>query len=139
MNLSRAEILTKFNTWLIAWNEHDLDGVMEFIHEDIIFENWDDSIISGKNSLQKSWSIWYRNHGNFKFIPEDIFIDEADQKMTFTWKLEWTSLEKNYFGKHEKRRGVDILYIKEGKIYKKNTYSKTSLEIDSVSVRMCAV
>ena len=139
MNLSRAEILQQFNTWLIAWNEHDLDRVMEFIHEDIIFENWDDSIISGKIPLKRSWSTWFRNHGNFKFIFEDILIDEAEQKMTFTWKLQWPSLEKNYFGKQEKRRGVDILYLKEGKIYKKNTYSKTTLEIDSVPVHMFAV
>jgi ketosteroid isomerase-like protein len=26
--------------WQDAWDCHDLDGVMELFHEDILFENW---------------------------------------------------------------------------------------------------
>ena len=131
MNLSRSEILRKFSTWLIAWNEHDLDGVMEFIHEEIVFENWNGVVISGKNALQKAWLPWFIHNGNFKFITEDIFYDELEQKMTFLWRLEWPSLEKNFKGKDEIRRGVDILYFWDGKIIKKYTYSKTKIQIDS--------
>ena len=65
-----------------------------------------------------------------------FLIDEAEQKMTFTWELEWPSFEKNYAGKPEKRRGVDILYLKEGKIYKKNTYSKTIIEIEGKKISL---
>lgn len=138
MNLSRVEMQRHFDHWLIAWNNHDIDGVLEFIHDEIVFENWDDRIISGKATLGKSWGLWFMHHGNFKFIPEDVFMDEANQKIVFAWQLEWPSLEKNYAGKHEKRRGVDVLYLKEGKIFRKNTYSKTSIEIDSLSVTMHA-
>ena len=138
MNLSRVEMQWHFDQWLVAWNEHNIEGVMKFIHDDIVFDNWNGWIISGKIALEKSWKAWFMHHGNFKFIQEDILIDEAEQKMTFTWLLEWPSFEKNYIGKPEKRRGVDILYLKEGKIYKKNTYSKTVIEIDSKQITMFA-
>jgi ketosteroid isomerase-like protein len=138
MNLSRADILSRFHVWLMAWNEYDLDGVMEFMHEDIVFENWDGSIISGKQSLARSWALWFR-HRDFQFIQEDLFIDEEAQKIAFTWHLEWPSPEKKYSGKKEIRRGVDILHLLEGKIDKKNTYSKNTLSIDLVPVRLCTV
>jgi hypothetical protein len=44
--------------------------------------------------------------------------------------LEWPSFEKGYEGKSEKRRGVDVLHFEDGKIIKKLTYSKTTIEID---------
>src|SRR6185312_3084533 len=138
MNQSRIEMQRHFDQWLIAWNNHDIDGVMEFIHDEIVFENWDGRVISGKTNLKKSWGLWFMHHGNFKFILEDSFIDDVNQKMVFTWQLEWLSLEKKYIGKREKRRGVDILYLKDGKIVRKNTYSKTTIEIDSLLVMMHA-
>lgn len=138
MNLSRSEILDHFDIWLAAWNEHDLERVMEFMHDDVLFENWNGAIVSGKNSLQKSWTPWFINHGNFKFIKEDIFFDEQEQKMIFQWRLEWPSVEKKFKGKHEVRRGVDILHFLGGKIYKKYTYSKTRIQIDSVLVDIYA-
>ena len=139
MRLSRSEIGEQFNKWLGAWNEHDLEGVMEFMHEEIIFNSWNGSSVCGKVMLKKSWQRWFDNHGNFKFILEDLFIDETEQKMMFSWELEWPSPEKNYSGKREKRKGVDILCLKDGKIHIKNTYSKTTLEIDSVKVSMYAL
>jgi hypothetical protein len=111
---------------------------MEFMHTDIVFDNWNGRKISGEQNLEKAWKAWFMRHGNFKFIKEDFFIDEANQKMTFTWQLEWPSIEKNYAGQLEIRRGVDILYLKEGKIIRKDTYSKTTIEIDSLPVTMYA-
>ena len=139
MHLSSVEIENHFNNWIIAWNNHDIEGVLSFMHEDIIFENWNGSIISSKNNLRKVWTPWFLHHGNFKFILEDYFIDEAEQKMTFAWQLDWPSLERNYTGKKESRNGVDIMQLKEGKIFKKNTYSKTILLIDDKKVQLNSV
>ena len=49
------------------------------------------------------------------------------------------TLEKNYVGRSEKRRGVDILYLNGDKIFRKNTYSKTTIEVDSRWVTMQAI
>jgi len=139
MKLSGIEIRNQFNTWLIAWNDHDLNGVMDFMHDDIIFNSWSGAIISGKTALTKSWERWFSDHQNFKFTLEDLIIDENEQKMSFSWELDWPSFEKKYSGKREKRKGVDVLLLKEGKVYKKNTYSKTTLQIDSLKVRLQAL
>ncbi|SRR6185312_6466512 len=138
MRLSRSEILKHFDAWLKSWNEHDLEGVMQLMHEDVFFENWSGSSVSGKALLKNAWQRWFENHGNFRFSTEDLFIDELEQKIAFSWNLEWPSLEKNYLGQIEIRRGMDILHLENGKIRKKITYSKTVLQIHNQSITLIA-
>ena len=138
MTLSKDEILSKINRWLIAWDHYDLDGVMELMHEEVVFENWDGTTFNGKKALRRAWVPWFINHGNFKFISEDIFIDEQEQKLLFRWYLKWPSLEKNFKGNHEIRRGVDVIHFLDGKIFLKLSYSKTKIQIDSKSINLQA-
>ena len=138
MQLLRSEILKRFDSWLLSWNQHDLEGVMDFMHENIFFENWNVSTVLGKDVLKKSWERWFENHGNFKFSTEDLFIDETQQKIAFSWKLEWPSLEKNHLGQPEIRRGIDILHLENGKIKTKITYSKTLLQINDHLITLIA-
>jgi len=134
MNLSKAEIVLLFNEWLIAWNDHNLEGVMKLFDENIVFENWTGTKIVGKNLLKKSWTSWFLNHGNFKFIKEDLFFDEDEQKMLFMWRLEWPSLFISYKGKREMRRGVDVLHFSDGRLIHKLTYSKTTIQIEGFAI-----
>lgn len=138
LRLSKDEIIAKIRDWLIAWDEYDLDRVMEIMHDEVVFENWTGATICGKNRLRKSWTPWFRNHGNFKFTEEDLFVDENEQKVLFQWTLEWPSLEKDYMGEKEIRRGIDVINFLDGKIYRKYSYSKTSIQIDSHPVRLSA-
>ncbi len=139
MGLSKTEMFQQFNRWLTAWNKHDLAGVMDFLHEDILFENWDGKAITGKESIRRSWMPWFMHHGNFKFIQEGLFFDEQQQLMTFQWKLEWPSIEKKFKDQPEIRRGVDIMQLKDGKIIRKITYSKTAIQIGTAIVEMQAL
>ncbi len=136
MKLTRDEIEIFWNKWNEAWDNHNLDKVMEFFHEDIYFDNWTGGNTTGKSELKDAWKQWFSNHGNFKFIQKEIFIDEHDQKLLYRWLFEWPSFEKGYEGKLEKRRGVDVIHFKEGKIIKKLTYSKTTLEIEGEFVKL---
>ena len=112
MTLSKNEISDLWEAWEIAWDNHDLDSVMKFFHNDIYFENWTGGYVRGKKNLKKGWYDWFLNHGNFNFIREEIFIDEENQKLLYRWLLKWPSIEKGYEGKQEKRRGVDIIHFK---------------------------
>ena len=134
MNLTKAEIIILFKEWLTEWNNHNLEAVMRLLHEDIIFENWTGTIIEGKDLLKKSWTPWFLNHWNFKFIEEDLFFDEIEQKMLFMWRLEWPSQSRQYKGKQEIRQGVDVLYFQNGEIFRKYTYSKTTIKIDGLLI-----
>lgn len=138
MRLSRSEILSKFDCWLNAWNTHDLEGVLEFMHDNVLFENWNGISIAGKGNLRTVWFRWFENHGNFKFSTEDIFIDQSEQYITFCWRLEWPSPEKQYSNAPEVRRGVDVMHLEEGKIISKITYCKTLLRINNRPVMLQA-
>jgi len=130
MKLTRNEIESALKRWNQAWDQHDLIGVMELFHADVQFDNWTGGVVRGKDALQKAWGPWFANHGGFRFIEEETFIDEKEQKVLYRWLLEWPSFEKGQAGKPEKRRGVDVIHFKDGKIINKLTYSKTTLEID---------
>jgi ketosteroid isomerase-like protein len=134
MKLSREQIVTALEGWNHAWENHDLDGVMKLYHDDIYFENWTGGHVKGKETLRKAWTPWFTNHSGFRFIGEDTFIDEQGQKILYRWQFEGLSFEKGYEGKLEKRRGVDVIHLQDGKIIQKLTYSKTTLEIDGKRV-----
>jgi hypothetical protein len=124
--------------WLVAWNSHDLEGVLSLLHDEIEFENWTGVSIRGKNQLRKEWRSWFLFHGNFRFQEEDIFFDREKQKLLLQWNLEWPSAELKYKGKIEVRRGVDVIHFMDGKILKKYSYSKTTLKIGGCMVSLSA-
>lgn len=130
MKLDKENIRLVLEQWNEAWNRHDLETVMQLFHDDILFENWTGAKVKGKAALAKAWQHWFENHGDFRFIEEDTFIDAEAQKVLFRWTLEWPSIEPGHEGKPEIRRGVDLLYFQDGKIIEKLTYSKTSIEIE---------
>ena len=130
MTFSREEIIEVMKEWNLAWKNHDLEGVMKLFHEDVFFENWTSGKAVGKEALRAAWTPWFADHGGFQFTEEDLFVDEKDQKVLYRWQLDWPSTEKGHEGKLEKRRGLDVIHFQEGKIIKKLTYSKTTVEIE---------
>jgi len=128
--LSKDQITEALNRWNRAWEEHDLEEVMELFHDEIRFENWTGGTVEGKEALRQAWAPWFANHGGFRFTGEDTFVDEEAQKVLYRWRLDWPSLEKGFEGRPETRRGVDVMAFKDGKIIEKLTYSKTTVEID---------
>jgi hypothetical protein len=132
MKLSTQEIETVLKGWNKAWDNYDLDLVASFFHTDIYFENWTGGYVCGKENLKKSWEPWFETHGNFKFVESETFIDEHQQKALYSWILKWPSFEKGFEGKPEIRKGVDIIHFKDGKIFKKLSFSKTTLEIEGI-------
>ena len=139
MVLKREEIISTMVEWEKHWNEHDIYGVMDLFHEEVVFEHWHGGRVQGKLNLFQSWAPWFNNHGGFRFTTEDLFADEKVQKVLYRWRLEWPSLEKGFEGKPEKRRGVDVIQFQDGKIIQKLTYSKTTVEINDAKIRFSPV
>ena len=130
MKLSQKEIKALLKDWNLAWKKYDLDKVMAIFHDDIFFENWTGAYVKGIKALRKAWEPWFNNHGNFRFLEEETFIDELHQKALYRWILEWPSTEPGFEDRPEIRKGVDVIHFKDGKIINKLTYSKTTIEID---------
>ncbi len=139
MRLSRDEMKRALAEWNSAWDNHDLEGVLKLFHDEILFENWTGGKAEGKEALRKAWAPWFANHKGFRFTEEETFIDEKEQKALFRWNLDWPSPEKGYEGRRERRRGVDVLHFQDGKIIKKLTYSKTTIEIDGKRIPLGVV
>ncbi|MAF34028.1 MAG: nuclear transport factor 2 family protein [Desulfobacterales bacterium] len=137
MKLSREEIIKSMTEWEEAWNNHDIDGVMSLFHKNIFFQHWHGAKVHGYDALHQAWAPWFKNNGGFRFTTEDLFVDEVEQKVLYRWYFDWPSMEKGYEGKPERRRGVDVICFKDGKIIEKLTYSKTTLEIDGKRVKLC--
>lgn len=138
MKLSKEEIRDTLEAWYNSWNNHDMDEIMKLFHDEILFENWTGGEARGKEALRKAWTPWFTNHGGFRFTEEETFIDEKEQKVLYRWVLDWPSMEKGYEGKSEKRRGVDVIHFKDGKIIKKLTYSKTTIDISGEKIKLVA-
>jgi hypothetical protein len=136
MNLKKKEIKALLEQWNHAWENYDFDKVMALYHDDIYFENWTGAYVKGIQALRKSWKPWFDNHGNFKFMEEETFIDEDLQKALYRWVLKWPSMESGFKGKPETRKGVDVIHFKDGKIIKKLTYSQTTIEIDDKRISL---
>jgi len=138
MKLSKQEIREAMAKNGLAWDKHDIEGVLELYHDDVYFENWTGGYTKSKETLCRAWASWFGG-ADFKFTRDDLFIDEDDQKVTVTWELEWPSTERNYEGKPEKRHGLDVYHFKDGKVIKKLTYSKTTVEIGGKKVKLSAI
>lgn len=134
--LQRDETLRILTAWNEAWNAHDLEAVMSLLDDDVVFENWTGAGVTGRENLRKAWAPWFANHGGFRFTTEDLFVDEKAQRVLFQWTLEWPSMEKGLQGKPERRRGVDVMHFRDGKIVRKYTYSKTTVEIGGNRVKL---
>ncbi len=138
MALSRDQLIAFMKKWNTAWDNYDIDGVAAGFTDDAVFENWTGGVLQGKEAIAKAWGPWFAHNGGFKFHFEDLFVDQAAQKVLFRWSLSWPSLEKAYEGKPEVRRGVDVITFKDGLISEKLTYSKTTLEIEGQRVALAA-
>jgi hypothetical protein len=130
MNLKRHQIETIIKDWMEKFNNFDLPGVMEYFHDDIIFENWDDASIKGKKLLSRAWKTWFKNK-NFNFEIGNIHVDSDKQTAILEWHLQWFFNNNN-----ESRRGIDILFFHDTKIITKKTYTKTLINIESAPVML---
>lgn len=127
--LSREDAQELLAEWLDTWNAHDLDRVMDLLHDKVRFENWTGAVVRGKRMLRRAWTAWFRDHGAFRFSCEDLFFDEDAQKVLLQWTLEWPSSSKSTEGCLERRRGVDVVHFQSGMIISKLAYSKTAVQV----------
>ena len=127
--LSKSEISILVEEWMAAWNQHDLEGVLGYMADDVIFEHWNERTTRGSHQLRRLWQPWFDNHGGFHFSVKSLYIDQEQQSAIFEWQLQWPSPESSYRGQHEIREGVDLIQLQDGKVASKRSYIKTLLKI----------
>lgn len=127
--LAKEDIAAAVENWMLAWNRHDLDGVLSYMSKDVVFEHWNGLVTRGANALRSLWHPWFQNHGGFRFELTNLVAEKGREAAAFEWTLYWPSRERGYRGLPEIRKGIDVVRFRGGKIIEKRSYIRTRLMI----------
>ena len=132
--MSGNELLKCVEMWIDDWNDHNLPAVMALFHQEAEFISWTGQCFKGKRTIQRAWTNWFKNHGDFHFSIERLTLDELQHIVSMEWTLVWPSPEAGYENRQETRRGVDIIQFKNGLILSKKSFWQAVLLIDAEAV-----
>ena len=108
-----------------AFNHDDLDGVMSFMAEDAIYDEFNGRLNRGKRSIREAFVPQFRgDYGRIRFQTEDLFVDPESDKALISWLC---TLEND--GRSSAWRGLDILCFENGLLTEKRTYAKANVPL----------
>ena len=108
-----------------AFNRDDLDGVMSFMAEDAIYDEFNGRQSRGKQAIREAFVPQFRgDFGRIRFQTEDLFVDGESGKALIRWLC---TLESD--GRSSGWRGLDILHFEEGLLVEKLTYAKAKVPL----------
>jgi ketosteroid isomerase-like protein len=108
-----------------AFNRDDLDGVMAFMAEDAVYDEFTGAVNRGKAAIRAAFVPQFRgDHGTLRFHPEDLFVDPVAGKALIRWVCTLET-KKGSAG----WRGLDILHVENGLIREKLTYAKAKVPL----------
>jgi ketosteroid isomerase-like protein len=108
-----------------AFNQNDLEGVMSFLAEDAVYEEFTGAITRGHAAIRAAFVPQFRgDFGKMRFESEDLFVDAETGKALIRWVC--TLETKRGPGGW---RGLDILHVKDGRVTHKLTYAKAKVPL----------
>lgn len=118
--MTRAQLAALVLRFTEAFNRDDLDGVMAFMADDAVYDEFNGTINHGTEAIRKAFEPQFRgDYGVIRFHPEDLFVDVDTGKALIRWSC---TLDKN--GHCREWRGLDILQFENGLLTQKLTYAK---------------
>lgn len=100
-----------------AFNRHDVQGMMQLMTDDCVFENTDPApdgtAYSGKEAVTRFWEDFFRESSKAHIEIEEIF--GFGNRCVMRWKYTWGDGHV---------RGVDVFKLKDGLISEKLSYVK---------------
>ncbi|MFN3980660.1 MAG: nuclear transport factor 2 family protein [Caldilinea sp.] len=105
-----------------ALNRHDVEGMMQLMTEDCVFENTnpppEGSVYSGKAAVTQFWQDFFRQSPHAHIEIEEIFGVGA--RCIMRWRYEWVDQS----GQQGYVRGVDLYQMRDNLICEKLSYVK---------------
>jgi len=117
-----ADLVIQFTE---AFNRNDLDGVMSFMADDAIYDEFTGTINRGAAAIRAAFVPQFRgDHGTMRFNTEDLFVDATAGKALIRWQctLETKRGPAGW-------RGLDIIHVANGRITEKLTYAKAKVPL----------
>jgi ketosteroid isomerase-like protein len=108
-----------------AFNRDDLDGVMAFMADDAVYEEFTGAITRGRAAIRAAFVPQFRgDFGKMRFETEDLFVDAEAGKALIRWvcRLETRRGPGGW-------RGLDILHVEHGLVTRKLTYAKAKVPL----------
>ncbi|MBU6493453.1 MAG: nuclear transport factor 2 family protein [Burkholderiales bacterium] len=119
-NQVSVEFLQAFSD---AWNRHDLDGLMEFMADDCIFQAAGGPELCGKTfagraAVREGFALAWQTFPDAQWLDGVHFVC-GDRGVS-----EWTFTGTRADGTRIEARGVDIFTFRNGRIAVKNAFRK---------------
>jgi len=104
-----------------AFNENNLDGVMEWFASDSVYDQFDGAQAKGRDEIRTAFEPQFAGaFGVMKFNEEELFVDVVERKAMISWTCSLESKRGT-----ASWRGLDLLIFDEQlKITRKSTYAK---------------
>jgi steroid delta-isomerase-like uncharacterized protein len=128
--LNGTELQQFIDRYNQAWNEHDVDAIVEMHTPDSVFENH----TTGDVNVGRE-AIGTAIHGIFTVFPDlrfetrrayirdDLVVQEWTARGTHLGKMNRAGLEVEPTGKSVEYRGMDVIPIENGLVARKDVYS----------------
>lgn len=112
-----ADLVVRFTD---AFNRDDLDGVMSFMADGAIYDEFTGTVNRGTAAIRAAFVPQFRgDFGKLRFHTEDLFVDPVAGKAL----IRWTCTLETRKGPAA-WRGLDIIHVRDGRITEKLTYAK---------------
>lgn len=108
-------LLDQFNA---AFNRHDVDGMMDLMTADCVFENTNPppggERFTGQSAVRQFWTDFFHAAPTARIDIEELFV--CGERAVQLWVYHWS--EEGFV------RGVDVFRLRDGKIAEKLSYVK---------------
>ncbi len=117
-----ADLVVRFTD---AFNRDDLDGVMAFVADDAVYDEFNGTVNRGRAAIRAAFVPQFRgDYGTLRFHAEDLFVDPVAGKALIRWVCTLQT-KRGPAG----WRGLDILHVRNGLITEKLTYAKATVPL----------
>jgi steroid delta-isomerase-like uncharacterized protein len=121
--MSQSVTVEMLQAFADAWNAHDVDALMRFMHDDCVFETaagpeaWGVRHV-GRDAVRRAFASAWQNFPDAQWNDPTHFV--AGERGVSEWRFTGTSAD----GTRVEANGVDIFTFRDGKILVKNAFRK---------------